>query len=1050
MKNNLPVFLGFCFFLLTSLISSNLSAQTATTTVTYTGFQACGGCTICGADYWCFNTPGSYCGNTPPCGTQTFVDPCPPGMIVTSALLQYYTGDCAGGAINASIDGNAIPSVNEGSTGCLCSNNPCAVSASSSSNFPCGLPGYVNGGTNSLQLCTGNSVCVNKIILTFTYAPANQATPAFAPAVPTGPTPVCAGTAYTYSIPAVSNATTYTWTVPAGWVINSGQGTTSISATPGGAGNICVKAGNLCGQSAFSCFPVTVATASTPAASASASPNPICSGNPTTLTLTGGSLGSGANWNWYSGSCGGTLVGTGTSVSVSPVSSTTYYVQAAGTCNTTACTSVTVTMTSTPPPPGLPTGTTTICSGSVQTYTTTTSAGAISYNWTVPAGAVINSGQGTTSISVTMGTSSGNVCVTAVGNCGTSAPSCTAVTVTTPPTSPVSVTGTTPVCPGSENYSIAAVAGAIGYTWSLGASGGSITSGQGTTGIAVNWPAAGTDTVFVTAGNACGASAASSFILTVNPIPTLSNPSTQQTICSGSPTALVTLTSSVSGTTFAWTATGSPSASGFATSGTSTIPVQTITNSSTVTDTVKYAITLTANGCTAALPTNYLVIVNPVPTLSNASTTQTICSGASTSSVTLTSAVTGTTFAWTATGSPTASGYATSGTNVIPVQTITNSGSTVDTVVYAVTLTANGCTAAAPSKYLVIVNPIPHLTMASTNQAICSGAPTVAVALTSSVTPCTFAWTATGPASAAGYATSGTNTIPVQTITNSGAVNDTIFYSITLTANGCTAPATSGYYVVVYPVTASPVAASPAAYCQGQLVAPLTATGSNISWYSDAALTHLVGSGNTFNSGATGTTTYYVTETVNGCRSGAATAVTITIKPKPSAAFTANPTVGTAPLTVNFTAGSGPATYSWTFGNGTHGSGNTASTVYDLTGMYTVICVATENGCVDSTMAAIDVQEHFTVSIPNIFTPNDDGVNDLFLVTGAGISDFSMEIYDRWGIKLFTSQLLDEGWNGRTMGGAPAAAGSYYYIIKLKNVNTGENKVYQGYLMLTR
>src|ERR1035437_9549173 len=237
------------FFLLASqlafnfLIKNEALAQTASTTVTYTGFQACGGCTVCGADYWCFNTPGSYCGNTVPCGTKTFVDPCPPGNIVTSVTVNYFSADCTGGAMTATIDGNAVPTVNEGNTGCLCSNSPCAQSATSSTNFPCGLPGYVNGGTNSLQMCTGNGVCINRIVLVLTYAPANQATPATQPGPISGPTSVCVGAGNTYSVSAV-NANNYTWTVPPGWVINSGQGTTSITATPGGVGNICVTASN--------------------------------------------------------------------------------------------------------------------------------------------------------------------------------------------------------------------------------------------------------------------------------------------------------------------------------------------------------------------------------------------------------------------------------------------------------------------------------------------------------------------------------------------------------------------------------------------------------------------------------------------------------------------------------------------------------------------------------------------------------------------------------------------------------------------------------------
>ncbi|MCG3165237.1 MAG: hypothetical protein POELPBGB_00999 [Bacteroidia bacterium] len=70
----------------------------------------------------------------------------------------------------------------------------------------------------------------------------------------------------------------------------------------------------------------------------------ICSGSSTTLTVTGGSAGTGAVAQWFTGSCGGTSAGTGNSISVSPTSNTTYYVRYSGTCNTTTCASVTVTV----------------------------------------------------------------------------------------------------------------------------------------------------------------------------------------------------------------------------------------------------------------------------------------------------------------------------------------------------------------------------------------------------------------------------------------------------------------------------------------------------------------------------------------------------------------------------------------------------------------------------------------------------------------------------------------------------------------------------------
>jgi gliding motility-associated-like protein len=1124
MGKKIPFYLRLCLLIFLVITGNKAGAQTATTTVIYTGFQGCGGCTVCGADYWCFNSPGSYCGNTGPCGSKTFADPVPAGNIVTSVTLNYFSADCAGGSLSATLDGNAIPTVNEGNTGCLCSNNPCAQSAASSQNFPCGLPGYVNGGMNTLQLCTGTSVCVNRIVLVLTYAPANQATPATMPATPSGPNIVCGGQSYTYSVPPV-NANTYTWTVPAGWVINSGQGTTSITATPGGAGNVCVVASNLCGPSGPSCLPVTISAPSVPPASASATPNPICPGTPSSLSVIGGALGTGGVWKWYSGSCGGTLVGTGSPLSVSPASTTTYYVYAADACAVTSCASVVVTVSGTTPAPGLPIGPAAGCSGASQIFTTTGTPGATSYTWTAPAGYVIVSGQGTSSVTISLGPASGNICVKAIGPCGTSPQSCKPVTVTPVPPVPASITGTSPVCPGSENYSIGNVAGATGYTWSVSGAGGSISSGQGTTAIIASWPVSGTGIVSVTANNGCGSSSVATYTVQVNPLPVISvssappavcagssalltasggvsytwvggtvpstgatvnispivnttytvkgtnangcvntatinitvnsipgmsNASTKQTICSGASSSSVTLTSGTPGATFAWTASGPSSLSGYSTSGTNTIPPQTITNGGNKTDTVVYLVTTSANGCSSVTPSKYLIIVNPIPTLSNGSSSQTICSGASTVPVGLSSWVAGTTFSWTATASPGATGFALSGTDSIPAQKITNGGSKPDTVFYAVTMTANGCKATTPSLYMVIINPVPVLGNSSHSQIICSGASTTLVVLNSTLSGTTYAWTATGPPSASGYANSGTNTIPIQTITNSGPIADTIVYAIILTANGCSSPVASDYFVIVMPVTPSPIAVLPAAYCQGDHLNPLTASGSGIKWYSDPGLTILLGTGNSYVPTVTGTTTYYVTETINGCRSGVATTVTITINPKPMGGFTANPSTGVAPLSVNFTAAGGPVSYSWVFGNGSNGTGNTSSSVYPLKGTYTVICTATENNCSDTSSMVIIVHEKFTLIIPNVFTPNEDGVNDLFIVTGTGLTDFSMDIFDRWGVKLFSSTRISDGWNGRTNGGGELPSGTYYYIIQLKESLDKENKTYQGYLLLNR
>ncbi|GAB2828723.1 T9SS type A sorting domain-containing protein [Ferruginibacter profundus] len=87
---------------------------------------------------------------------------------------------------------------------------------------------------------------------------------------------------------------------------------------------------------------VTVSQPSVAAATATKNKNNICPGISVNLGITGGTLGTGASWKWYTGSPGGTLVGTGSTLSVTPLVTTTYYVRAEGSCNTTTDQSVTV------------------------------------------------------------------------------------------------------------------------------------------------------------------------------------------------------------------------------------------------------------------------------------------------------------------------------------------------------------------------------------------------------------------------------------------------------------------------------------------------------------------------------------------------------------------------------------------------------------------------------------------------------------------------------------------------------------------------------------
>ena len=119
-----------------------------------------------------------------------------------------------------------------------------------------------------------------------------------------------------------------------------------------------------------------------------------------------------------------------------------------------------------------------------------------------------------------------------------------------------------------------------------------------------------------------------------------------------------------------------------------------------------------------------------------------------------------------------------------------------------------------------------------------------------------------------------------------------------------------------------------------------------------------------------------------------------------------------------------------------------------VTTTYTLI-TTTKNGCQASSALTVDVEipcKDFYV--PNVFSPNGDGVNDTYLIKVEFMSAYEITIFNRWGKKIFYSTNPDAPWDG-TIDGAKAAAGVYYYLIRA----TCENGKYfqkDGYLQLIR
>jgi gliding motility-associated-like protein len=156
--------------------------------------------------------------------------------------------------------------------------------------------------------------------------------------------------------------------------------------------------------------------------------------------------------------------------------------------------------------------------------------------------------------------------------------------------------------------------------------------------------------------------------------------------------------------------------------------------------------------------------------------------------------------------------------------------------------------------------------------------------------------------------------------------------------------------------------------------------------------------------------------------------------------FTASTTEGTYPFTVQFTnMTSGIVlTYLWNFGN--YATSNTidpnhvyanATKEYDVT-----LTAVSPEGCeasiTKSNFIRVNGQPVFTMFVPNSFSPNGDGLNEVLMVHGENIRDVQMEIYDATGRMVFSQNGEDpmyKGWNGTNLSNSQLPAGSYTYKI---------------------
>ncbi|HWY10863.1 MAG TPA: gliding motility-associated C-terminal domain-containing protein [Bacteroidia bacterium] len=588
-----------------------------------------------------------------------------------------------------------------------------------------------------------------------------------------------------------------------------------------------------------------------------------------------------------------------------------------------------------------------------------TSTGGGTYSWTGPMAYSSVAQNPSIPNAVTGMSGAYSVLVTSAAGCTASAVS----NVTVFPLPNPNITSNSPVCAGGT-LNLFGTGGAT-YGW----------SGPGYTGMAQNPVVtnvtvgmSGVYTLLVSSGT-CTASTTANIVINPLPIP---NMTSNSPVCIGFP---INFTGS-GGVGYSW------SGPGFS----SVLQNPTIVNS-TMANNGNFVLTVTdANGCVNT--TNQNVTVNPQPVV--AAIGNTVCENFNANL----SASGGVTYSWTGPG-----GFTSTSSN----PTITNAQLNSSGQYVVLVTDANTCTNTAVAT--LIVNPAP-VAQIVTNSPICINH---ILTLTGSG-GVTYLWS--GPNGF--FSSVQTPTIMANTTGYSGN------YVLTVVdANGCSASASASAVVNNIPNIA--IASTKNAGCPTFCSDFTFSSSSPIQQYNWNLGNGVTGSSTTGTGCYSTTGIYTVTAEaidIYGCTNTSSS--TVEVYPIPVADFNhapIKPIINIDPE-VTFSDASYNAniiSWNWYFMN----TAQYTSTQQNPTFMYTdpgtyvvALVVKSDKGCIDTILRPLVVGEDFGIYVPNAFTPNGDGLNDVFQPKGFGVTQYELNIYDRWGERMFHTKNFEDGWNG--------------------------------------